>query len=123
MQPKKNTHKKLPIGTNKEITEAQRIGRSRIWPARSPSGSVHRTIKYPKTCPKPWVFIEKYPTHKQAIRNRDKTMVTHQTEYQNPTAAEIRLTEISTTHRNKNKESKKNHFSPNEREISHGRVP
>jgi hypothetical protein len=93
MHPKKNTHKKLPIGTNKEITEAQRIGCSRIWGTRSASGSVHRTIKYPKTWPRPSVFIEKYPIHRQAIRNRDKAPVTHQTDFQKPLMTEIHLME------------------------------
>src|SRR5438132_3689605 len=97
IHPKKNTHRKLPIGTNKEIIEAQRIGCSRIWRTRSASGSVHRTIKYPKTWPRPAVFIEKYPIHRQAIRNRDKVPVTHQTDFQKPSMAEIHLMEITAT--------------------------
>jgi hypothetical protein len=97
MHPKKNTHKKLPIGTNKDIIEAQRTGRSRIWRTRSASGSVHRSIRYPKTWPRPAVFIEKYPIHRQAIRNRDKTPVTHQTDFQKPSMTEIHLMEITAT--------------------------
>jgi hypothetical protein len=97
IHPKRNTHKKLPIGTNKEIKEAQRIGSPRTWRTRSASGSIGRTIKYPKIWPGPAVFIEKYPIHRQAIRNSDKVPVTHQTDFQKPSMAEIHLMEISAT--------------------------
>jgi hypothetical protein len=95
MQPRKNTHKKLPTGIKKESTEAQRVGCSRIWRTRSASGTVQRTIKYPKTWPVPSVLIKKYPAHRQAIRNSDKVPDTHQTDFQKSPLAEIRLTEIS----------------------------
>jgi hypothetical protein len=93
MQPRKNTHKKLPTGIKKAIIEAQRVGCSRIW--RTASGTVHRTIKYPKTWPVPSVLIKKYPVQRQAIRNSDKAPDTHQIDFQKPLPAEIRLTEIS----------------------------
>jgi hypothetical protein len=92
---KKNTHKKLPMGTNRDIRETQRIGCCRIWLARSASESVHMSIKYPKTWPKPSVFIVRYPIRKQAIRNRDKALDTHQTDFQKPLMTEIHLTVIS----------------------------
>ena len=92
---KKNTHKKLPMGTNRDIREIQRIGCCRIWRARSASGSVHMSIKDPKTWPKPSVFIARYPIHKQAMRNRDKALDTHQTDFQKPSMTEIHLTVIS----------------------------
>jgi hypothetical protein len=95
MQPRKNTHKKLPTGIKKAIIEAQRVGCSRIWRTRNASGTVHRTIKYPKTWPVPSVLIKKYPVQGQAIRNSDKAPDTHQTDFQKPLPAEIRLTEIS----------------------------
>jgi hypothetical protein len=53
------------------------------------------SIKDPKTWPKPAVFIARYPIHKQAMRNRDKALDTHQTDFQKPSMTEIHLTVIS----------------------------
>jgi hypothetical protein len=68
-----------------------------MWRARSASGTVTGTIKYPTTWPTSDVLIKKYPIHRQAIRNRDKAPVTHQTDFQKPSMTEIHLMAIAAT--------------------------